>query len=129
MEIFKVGVVVAAGLGSTWAARTVTDGWLGLAPPAVQVAQAPEAQGDAQREPAAPGETAQAPVATGKEPAQDAGAGSAPPVTEISREEMEKELERARAEIAGKPAQGELEEFRPSRPLAADVAIALPSDM
>jgi hypothetical protein len=55
--------------------------------------------------------------------------GSTPPIEEISREEMERELERARAEIAGKRAPNELEEFRPSRPLAADVAIALPSDM
>jgi hypothetical protein len=110
MDLFKVGVVVVAGLGSTWAAREITDAWLGRASPS----PAALVQTEPPAEPAPPAAE---------------GGGGGPPIEEISREEMERELERARAEIAGKPARGELEEFRPSRPLAADVAIALPSDM
>ncbi|GIK34630.1 MAG: hypothetical protein AMXMBFR45_10900 [Gammaproteobacteria bacterium] len=107
MQVFKVGLVMAAGLGSTWAARQVTDAWLG--PPGPQYLM-------------------QAPAA---EPAAPAAAGAAAPAKppELSREEMEAELRRAQAELDGKPTADELQEFRPSKPLAADLAIALPSDI
>lgn len=107
MQVFKVGLVMVAGLGSTWAARQVTDAWLGPPVPAYLM-QAPAAA------PAAP--------AAGNAPAP-----AKPP--ELSREEMEAELRRAQAELAGKPSADELQEFRPSKPLAADLAIALPSDI
>ncbi len=107
MQIVKIGLVMAAGLGSTWAARTVTDAWLGPQVPARLV----EAPADGQA-------------------VSGSGPSPVPPaVPALSREEMEAELRRAQAELAGKPAGGDLEEFRPSRPLAADLAIALPSDM
>lgn len=113
MQVFKVGLVMAAGLGSTWAARQVTDAWLG--PP---------------DQPGPPGQQylMQAPAA---EPAAPAAAGTAAPAKppELSREEMEAELRRAQAELDGKPTADELQEFRPSKPLAADLAIALPSDI
>lgn len=108
MQVVKVGLVMMAGLGSTWAARTVTDAWLGR-PAGAYLAQAAAAENP----PAAAGGSA-------------APAAAVPP---LSREEMEEELRRASAQLAGKPAGADLEEFRPSRPLAADIAIALPSDM
>lgn len=110
MQIFKVGLVMAAGLGSTWAARTVTDAWLGPQPAAAALAQVPAA------EPAAPAGGAGGAAAPAKPP-------------ELSREELDAELRRAQAELAGKPSADELKEFRPSKPLAADLAIALPSDI
>jgi hypothetical protein len=110
MEILKVGLVMVAGLGSTWVARETTD--LFLAAPAGQ------GQGRAQ------------------EPAQDAAAEPAPggapaaAIPEMSREEMEEELKRAQAELAGGGKKdAELREFRPTRPLPADLPIALPSDI
>lgn len=107
MQIFKVGLVMVAGLGSTWAARQVTDAWLG---------------------PPGPAYLMQAPAAAPAAPAAGGAAAPAKP-PELSREEMEAELRRAQAELAGKPSADELQEFRPSRPLAADLAIALPSDI
>jgi hypothetical protein len=62
-------------------------------------------------------------------------ADSPPEVPGVTREEMEEELRRAEAEIAGAEASaqagaqtGEPGEFRPSRPLPADLPIDLPSD-
>lgn len=113
MQAFKVGLVMLLGLGSTWAARGLTDAWLGPPLPASQLLQA--SRGDA---------------AGGAAAAADAQAPApAEPLPQLSREELEDELRRARAELAGQPGAAELEEFRPSRPLAADVAIAMPSDI
>jgi len=117
MELVKVGIIVAAGLGSTWAARTVT-GALGLPGPATALVQA----------------TGQAPAAEDAAPAPAGGAGreSAPAsvaVPDMSREEMEEELRRAQAEIAGGAKDTSADEFRPSKPLPADLPIALPSDI
>ena len=54
----------------------------------------------------------------------------APPVMpEMSREEMDAELRRAQAEINGTKNPDELREFRPTRPLPADLPVALPSDI
>lgn len=104
MEILKIGLVIAAGLGSAYAARLVTDTWLG-APPA-QLA----------------GQQAASP-ATGQ-------AGDTPsPVQEMSREQMEAELKRAQQELGTGAAEDELREFRPSKPLPADLPIALPSNI
>jgi hypothetical protein len=57
-----------------------------------------------------------------------AGADTPSPVPEMSREEMEAELKRAQQELAGKP-DDEMREFRPSKPLPADLPIALPSNI
>src|SRR5262245_9381802 len=123
MELVKIGLVMLVGLGSTWAAREATDWWLG--PPA-RLAQTAESQS----QPAGSEQGATAPTQPDPAPAEGKSAESSPPtVPEISREEMEAELKRAQAEIAGKPGAGELEEFRPSKPLPADIGIALPSDM
>jgi hypothetical protein len=48
---------------------------------------------------------------------------------EMSREEMDAELKRAEAQISGAGRDTELREFRPTKPLPADLAIALPSDI
>ncbi|MBW7931526.1 MAG: hypothetical protein H3C57_09550 [Gammaproteobacteria bacterium] len=115
MQAFKVGLVMLLGLGSTWAARGLTDAWLGPPLPATQLLQS--SRGDA-----AAGAAADADAPVQAQAPTD-------PVPQLSREELEEELRRARAELAGKPGAAELEEFRPSRPLAADVAIAMPSDI
>ena len=113
MEILKVVLVMMAGLGSTWVARATTDALLGPSTASALV-QATAAQPDA------------TPPAAGPTP----GSSPGPPVVpEMSREEMEAELERARAERGGARNEGDLREFRPTRPLAADLAIALPSDI
>lgn len=109
MEIVKVGLVVMAGLGSTWVARAATDALLGVRGPAATLVQAPAA-----------------PPATGP-----AASGESPPpvVPEMSREEMDAELRRAQAELSGAKNQDELREFRPTKPLPADLPVALPSDI
>jgi hypothetical protein len=115
MELVKIGIVIAAGLGSTWAARQVTDVWLGPQ----------QARTLAQAQPGS------APASPPESPAE-APAKAPPAVPEMSREEMEAELERARKQLAGERADdsgGDVREFRPTRPLPADLAIALPSDI
>lgn len=120
MQAFKVGLVMLLGLGSTWAARGLTDAWLGPPLPAGQLLQT--SRGDAA------GVAASA-VVDADVPAPVQAQAPADPLPQLSREELEDELRRARAELAGQPGAAELEEFRPSRPLAADVAIAMPSDI
>ncbi len=104
MEIVKVGLVVVAGLGSTWMARAATEAVLGVPPPR-QYLQAPE-----------PG-------------AGGAPAAAKPAMPELSREEMDKEFREAQAQMSGGDKDAELREFRPTRPLPADLPIALPSDI
>lgn len=60
---------------------------------------------------------------------QATASAEAKPVPEISREEMAAELKRAQTGIGTRPGAEELREFRPTKPLAADLAIALPSDI
>lgn len=106
MEILKIGLVIAAGLGSTWVARETTEALLGVPAPR-RFVQAPADEGAG---------------------AAGAGEATAPAVPEMSREEMEKEFQKAQAELGGDKA-AELREFRPSKPLPADLPIALPSDI
>jgi hypothetical protein len=119
MKVFKVAAIAAGGLGLTWAAQQVSGPLLGLDEPAreVRVAQA---------EPDAAPETVTEPA---PEPA--GGAADAPATTDIeqlSDEDIAEELARIEAASAGQDPD-ELEEFTPSRPLAADLAISLPSDI
>lgn len=100
MDVLKVVAVAALALGSTWVARAATDA-LFDAPAVRPLMQAP-----------APAEPAPAEPAAG-----------AP-----TREDIEAELRRARAEL-GEGDAAEVREFRPSKPLAADLPIALPSDI
>ena len=60
-----------------------------------------------------------------------AGTASAPaPSTQMTREEMEAELQACPGrDWRARRAAAELEEFRPTKPLPADLAIALPSDI
>ncbi len=109
MEFLKVGLVMAAGLGSTWAARETTDALFAVHRPQTLV-QAVEQQEPAESSPAA----------NGKE---------APAVPEMSREEMEAEFRKAQEEIGAGGKGAELREFRPTKPLPADLPIALPSDI
>lgn len=113
MEILKVGLVVAAGLGSTWMAREATEALFGVPRPQFLL----QAEQPQQRSSARDG------GAQGVQPAE------ASAVPELSREEMEAELRRAQEELGARAKDDELREFRPTRPLPADLAIALPSDI
>lgn len=110
MEFIKVGLVIAAGLGSTLAAKQVTDTFFG--PPVAQLAQAGQTQ------------PPQAPEAANGAASEDKPS----PVQDMSREEMEAELKRAQQELTGK-GNDDVSEFRPSKPLPADLPIALPSNI
>ena len=105
MQILKVALIATGALGITWAASQVTGPWLGLDDGRVRVAQS---QGGA----------------TSAEPR----AGGEREIEQLSEEEIARELERIEA-ASGAADPDELEEFKPSRPLAADLAIALPSDI
>jgi hypothetical protein len=117
MKVFKVAAVAAGGLGLTWAAQQVTGPLLGLddADREVRVAQAPVEPG------AATGDSTQAPS-----DAPDTQATS--DIEQLSEEDIAEELARIEAASTGQDPD-ELEEFTPSRPLAADLAISLPSDI
>jgi hypothetical protein len=104
--IAKASLFIMAGMGATWIVREATDVFGGG--PASRLTQ------------------------TGPANAQPAGTPSE--VKPISREEMEAELRKAQAAIAagGAPesAKGEgSREFRPTKPLPADLPVALPSDI
>lgn len=121
MEIVKVGLVIAAGLGSTWAARQATDALFG--------GRQSQYEGQSQSQYQSLAQTAEPPASSGSD-ARDPSAKPAPPaVPEMSRQEMDDELKRAQAEIAGGGKEAELREFRPTKPLPADLPIALPSDI
>jgi len=116
MKLIKVAAIAAGGLGLTWAAQQVTGPLLGLDDAGgrgVRVAQAPtRAEPEAAPEPAA-GED---------------GAQATTDIEQLSEEEIAEELARIEAASTGQVLD-ELEEFKPSRPLAADLAISLPSDI
>jgi hypothetical protein len=104
--IAKATLFIMAGMGATWVAREATDVF-GVGP-ASHLTQTQE------RAPAP--------------------AGNAPAVKPITREEMEEELRKAQAAIAAGgaargPNSGETKEFRPTKPLPADLPVALPSDI
>ena len=115
MKLLKVAAIAAAGLGVTWAAQQISGPLLGLGPDTerVQVAQV---------EPKAASPTAaEAPVPE-PQTAQKNG------IDQLSEQEMADELARIEAASSGEDPT-ELKEFKPSRPLAADLAISLPSDI
>ena len=104
--IAKASLFIFAGMGATWVVREATDGFGGGS--ASQLVQAQQAT--------------------------PPSAGGAPAVKEISRQEMEEELRKAQAAIAARAGgqgekSGETQEFRPTRPLPADLPVALPSDI
>lgn len=105
MDLLKVGFVVAAGLGSTWAAREATDAFF------------VQSQGH------------QLVQAAGKTPAPAEAAKAPPSGPSPDQEQIDAELKRAQDEIAGRGKDDELKEFRPTKPLSADLAVALPSDI
>ena len=111
MNILRITLVAAAALGVTWAAEQVLQS---AAQDSVPVLTQAETGG---RAPAA-GAGAQA----------DAGLDEPAEIPEMSSEEVAAELERIEAAVAGADEE-DLEEFTPSKPLAADLAIALPSDI
>lgn len=113
MHILRITLVAAAALGVTWAAEQVVQrASQGGVPVLTQVETG---RGDA------PGE-AQA------QEQPDPGTSEPEAIPELSSEEVAEELARIEAAVAA--AEGEeLKVFTPSKPLAADLAIALPSDI
>ncbi|MCK6371689.1 MAG: hypothetical protein L6Q83_10280 [Gammaproteobacteria bacterium] len=105
MEILKVLLVMAAGLGSTWMAREATEAVFGVARPQFLTQAEQPPQGSAGRQ---------------------GGAVAAP---EPGRQKMEADLRRAQERLGMGVTSEELREFRPTRPLPADLAVELPSDI
>lgn len=108
MEAIRALLVAGLGLGLTWAAAAVTGG----GPPGeVRVAQA------------------EAPPVAGGTPAsgETQGEDVRLDVPELSDAELEAELRRLE-EVVGE-SEEELKEFRPQRPLPADLPVPLPSDI
>lgn len=111
MHILRITLVAAAALGVTWAAEQVVQrASQGGVPVLTQV----ETGG------------ADTPGAAQEQP--DTGTSEPEAIPELSSEEVAEELARIEAAVAA--AEGEeLKVFTPSKPLAADLAIALPSDI
>jgi len=105
MQMLKVLAVAATGLGLTWAANQLTDDGSG----------------------AAGGNAAGGDKVSSSAPQAGKPAGAGTRIDELSEAEMAAELKRIEQAAAGNDS--ELEEFTPSKPLAADLAIALPSDI
>lgn len=104
--IAKASLFIMVGMGGTWIVREATDAFAGGTASGLMQSQAEAAQ--AATKPSA--------------------------VQPISREEMEEELRKAQAAIAAGGASGPAKsesnrEFRPTKPLPADLPIALPSDI
>ena len=112
MTIFRITLIAAAALGVTWAAeQAVRSAASERVPVMAQVDATPAAE---------------TPVEEAEQP--DSEAVAQPGIPELSAEEMEAELARIEAAVAGAENE-ELEEFTPTKPLAADLAIAWPSDI
>lgn len=123
MGMLRVLILATAALGATWAAEQI----------ATSAASSPRpvlAQAGGGGTAAEPGE---APASTAAEPADEAaasGADASPAVEleEVSAQEIEAELARIEAAVAGAD-QDDLGEFTPSKPLVADLPIDMPSDI
>ncbi|UCG71845.1 MAG: hypothetical protein JSV45_11345 [Chromatiales bacterium] len=111
MHMLRILLIAVAALGVTWAAEQVVRS---AVQDGVPVLTQVETGG---RAPAA---------GTGEQAEPEAG--TPPAIPEMSTEDMEDELARIEAAVAGAEDE-DLEEFTPSKPLAADLAIALPSDI
>ena len=111
MSILRITLIALAALGVTWAAdQAVRRAALDAVPVLAQA------------------ETGRAePVGAAGAPAEDA-AGTPDAAAELSPEEVAEELARIEAAVAGAETE-DLEEFTPTKPLAADLSIALPSDI
>jgi len=111
IAVMKTSLIVIAGLGLTWAAGQVSDAVLNPASASVVLAQADN--------------PADSPADQADSTSSDAI--DTPEIEELTEEELDAEL--ARIEDAAGLDDEELEEFVPSKPLAADIPISLPSDI
>lgn len=111
MHILRITLIAAAALGVTWAAD--------------QVVRRAAQEGVPVLTQVEPGSSE--PAAAVEQPAAAEAAAPAA-IPEMSAEEIDDELARIEAAVAGAEDE-DLEEFTPSKPLAADLAIALPSDI
>ncbi len=111
MNILRITLVAVAALGVTWAAEQVVQrASQGGVPVLTQVETGrSDAPGEAREQ-------------------SDTGTSEPEALPELSSEEVAEELARIEAAVAA--AEGEeLKVFTPSKPLAADLAISLPSDI
>lgn len=108
MHILKVAMVVATGLGVTWAAQQWPTAHVASVPDDLVLAQADEA----------------APSSVGESPPESEGPASA--VEDLSEAEIEAELRRVEEALGDDET---LKEFVPTKPLAADIPIEFPSDI
>jgi hypothetical protein len=124
MDVLKVAAIAVLSVGTTWAAGQVTARWA-TPPPFAPLPQALAADGAATGAPAA-----NEPAPPDADP-RDAGKGKpTAAIKEISDEETEAAIREAEKALAGdKPPEKSPGEFRPTTPLPADTAIALPSDI
>ncbi len=114
MKLFRLMIFALAAIGSAWA----TEQLIG------PEASTPELA--AKRD--APVVLAQAEEPAAGEADDSAGPVSAPiEIEQLSEDELQAELERIEQEAAG--SDDELKEFKPSKPLIADLPVALPSDI
>ena len=101
----KAGFLIMAGMGATWVAYEASDAF--LAPSVSRLTQA-----------------------TGAAPAP---AATTPPIKQLSKEELEEELKKAQAAMSEAGSKDvspdEIREFRPTKPLPADLPVSLPSDI
>lgn len=114
MHFLRVALVIATGLGVTWAAQQLTgDG--GLRRPADLVLnQSPQTSVP---EPDAPAEAVEEVPEAAPEPTV---------LEDLTQQELDAELKRVEDALD----EGEeLKEFSPSKPLAADIPIEYPSDI
>jgi hypothetical protein len=111
IAVMKTSLIVFTGLGLTWAAGQVSDAVLNPASAKVVLAQADN--------------PADSPADQADSTPPDAI--DTPEIEQLTEEELDAEL--ARIEDAAGLENEELEEFVPSKPLAADIPISLPSDI
>ena len=115
MAIFRLALVAAAALGVTWAAEV-----------AVRQAALPDGQLILAQAPAEPAGSEEGEAQAAE--AADEASATGEAFEDLSEEEMERELARIEAAVQGQDSD-DLEEFEPSKPLVADTAIDLPSDI
>ena len=114
MHFLRVALVVVTGLGVTWAAQQLT-GDAGLRRPAdLALNQSPE---NNVPEPGAPDEQSEEVRAAAPQPTV---------LEDLSQQELDAELKRVEQALGEDE---ELKEFKPSKPLAADIPIEYPSDI
>ena len=104
--VTKAAFFVIAGMGGTWVAYEAT----GIFSPPTAGSRLTQTREQTRGPAGAP-------------------APAAPVVRQLSKEEVEEELKKAQEAMSKGGTTEELKEFRPTKPLPADLPVALPSDI